>query len=42
MVDKNKIKDAARESGGRVQDAIGSLTGHAKTQAERKWNQTAG
>lgn len=39
---ENEIKGAAREFGGRVQDALGGLTGDAKTQAEGKWNQAAG
>ena len=42
MVDANEIKGAAREFGGRVQDAVGGLAGDAKTQAEGKWNQAAG
>ena len=42
MVDENEVKGAAREFGGRVQDAIGGLAGDAKTQAEGKWNQAAG
>jgi uncharacterized protein YjbJ (UPF0337 family) len=42
MVDENEIKGAAREFGGRVQDAVGGLTGDARTQAEGKWNQAAG
>nr|WP_295737462.1 CsbD family protein [uncultured Acidocella sp.] len=41
-MDENEIKGAAREFGGRVQDALGGLTGDAKTQAEGKWNQAAG
>ena len=42
MVDENEIRGAAREFGGRVQDAVGGLTGDAETQAEGKWNQAAG
>lgn len=41
-MDENEIKGAAREFGGRVQDALGGLTGDAKTQAEGKWNQASG
>lgn len=42
MVDENEIKGTAREFGGRVQDAIGGVTGDAGTQAEGKFNQAAG
>jgi uncharacterized protein YjbJ (UPF0337 family) len=42
MVDENEIKGAAREFGGRMQDALGGLAGDTKTQAEGKWNQAAG
>ncbi|MBU6426198.1 MAG: CsbD family protein [Rhodospirillales bacterium] len=42
MVNENEFEGAAREFGGRVQDALGGLTGDAKTQAEGKWNQAAG
>lgn len=42
MVDENEIEGTAREFGGRVQDAIGGLTGDACTQAKGKWNQAAG
>jgi uncharacterized protein YjbJ (UPF0337 family) len=42
MMDENEIEGAAQELGGRVQDAVGGLTGDASTQAEGKWNQAAG
>lgn len=42
MVDKNEIKGAAREFGGKVQDALGAMADGAKTQAEGKWNQATG
>lgn len=42
MVNENEFEGAAREFGGRVQDALGGLTGDAKTQAEGKLNQAAG
>ncbi len=42
MVDENEIEGAARDLGGKVQDAVGGLTGDASTQAEGKWNQAAG
>lgn len=42
MVDENEIEGAARDLGGKVQDAVGGLTGDSKIQAEGKWNQAAG
>jgi len=42
MVDENEIEGAARQFGGRVQDAVGGLTGDTATQAEGKLNQAAG
>jgi uncharacterized protein YjbJ (UPF0337 family) len=42
MVDENEIEGGIREIGGRVQDAVGGLTGDASTQAAGKWNQVAG
>jgi uncharacterized protein YjbJ (UPF0337 family) len=42
MVDENEIEGAARDLGGKVQDAVGGLTGDSKTQAEGKWNQATG
>jgi uncharacterized protein YjbJ (UPF0337 family) len=41
-MNENEFEGAAREFGGRVQDAVGGLTGDAKTQVEGKWNQAAG
>lgn len=42
MVDENEFEGAARDLGGKVQDAIGGLTGDVGTQAQGKWNQAAG
>jgi len=42
MVDENEFEGAARDLGGKVQDAIGGLTGDVDTQARGKWNQAAG
>jgi uncharacterized protein YjbJ (UPF0337 family) len=42
MVDENEIEGAARELGGKVEDAVGGLTGDTATQAAGKWNQVAG
>jgi uncharacterized protein YjbJ (UPF0337 family) len=42
MVDENEFEGAARDLGGKVQDAVGGLTGDASTQAKGKWNQAAG
>ena len=42
MVDENEIEGAARDFGGKIQDAVGGLTGDASTQAQGKWNQAAG
>ncbi len=41
-MDENRIEGAARDFGGRVQDAVGGLTGDASTQARGKFNQAAG
>jgi uncharacterized protein YjbJ (UPF0337 family) len=41
-MDENKFEGAARDVGGKVQDAIGGLTGDAATQARGKINQAAG
>lgn len=38
----NEFEGAARELGGKVQDAIGGVTGDAATQARGKFNQAAG
>jgi uncharacterized protein YjbJ (UPF0337 family) len=42
MVDENEFEGAAQDLGGKVQDAVGGLTGDAGLQAEGKWNQAAG
>jgi uncharacterized protein YjbJ (UPF0337 family) len=42
MVDENRIEGAARDFGGKVQDAVGGLIGDADTQARGKANQAAG
>jgi len=42
MVDENEIEGTIRDVGGKVQDAVGGLTGNTATQAEGKWNQAAG
>ncbi len=41
-MDENEFEGAARDLGGKVQDAVGGLTGDASTQVEGKWNQAAG
>jgi uncharacterized protein YjbJ (UPF0337 family) len=38
----DRVEGAAREFGGRVQEAAGSVTGDAKTQADGLYNQAAG
>lgn len=38
----NEIEGGAREFGGRVKDAVGGLTGDAKTQGEGKLDQVVG
>ena len=42
MVDENEVEGTARDIGGKVQDAVGGLTGDPETQAEGKLNQAAG
>ncbi len=42
MVDENQFEGAAREFGGRVQDAVGGLTGDEGLQATGKVNQFSG
>ncbi len=37
-----RIEGVLRQGAGRVQDAVGGLTGDAKTQAKGKLNQAAG
>ncbi len=42
MVEENEFEGTARDLGGKVQDAVGGLTGDSETQAKGKWNQVAG
>ena len=42
MVDANRAEGAARSMGGKLQDAVGGLTGDSETQARGKANQAAG
>lgn len=41
-MDEDRIKGAATNVGGKVKDAVGSLTGDSKTQAEGKADQASG
>jgi uncharacterized protein YjbJ (UPF0337 family) len=41
-MDENRFEGAARDVGGKIQDAVGGLTGDAKTQGRGKVNQAAG
>ena len=41
-MDEDRIKGAAGNFGGKVKDAVGSLTGDTKTQAEGKMDQATG
>jgi uncharacterized protein YjbJ (UPF0337 family) len=41
-MDENRFEGAARNIGGKIQDAAGGLTGDAATQARGKVNQAAG
>ncbi len=41
-MDENRLEGLARNVGGRVQDAVGGLTGDANIQARGKANQMAG
>ncbi len=41
-MDENEFEGMARNLGGKVQDAVGGLTGDASTQAKGKLNQAAG
>jgi uncharacterized protein YjbJ (UPF0337 family) len=38
----DRVEGAAREFGGRVQEAAGNLTGDARTQAQGVYNQASG
>jgi uncharacterized protein YjbJ (UPF0337 family) len=42
MVDENEVEGTIRDLGGKVQDAVGGLTGDTATQAEGKMNQAYG
>jgi uncharacterized protein YjbJ (UPF0337 family) len=42
MVDENEVEGTVRDFGGKVQEAVGDLTGDTAAQAEGKWNQAAG
>ncbi len=42
MVDENRAEGTLRDLGGKVQDAVGGLTGDTATQAHGKANQAAG
>jgi uncharacterized protein YjbJ (UPF0337 family) len=42
MVDENEVEGTIRDLGGKVQDAVGGLTGDTETQARGKLNQAAG
>ncbi len=41
-MDEDRIKGAAGNIGGKLKDAVGGLTGDAKTQAEGKMDQASG
>jgi uncharacterized protein YjbJ (UPF0337 family) len=38
----DRVEGTAREFGGRVQEAVGNVTGDAKTQAQGLYNQASG
>ena len=42
MVDENRIEGTARNIGGKVQDAVGAVTGDTATQARGQMNRAAG
>ena len=42
MVDENEVEGTVRDIGGKVQDAVGGLTGDTATQMKGKLNQAAG
>ncbi len=42
MIDENRAEGFARTAGGKLQDAVGGLTGDASTQMRGKVNQAAG
>ncbi len=41
-MDENRIEGSARDIGGKLQDAVGGLTGDTSTQARGKANQATG
>ena len=42
MVDENRIEGTARNIGGKIQDAVGAVTGDTATQARGQMNRAAG
>ena len=42
MVDENRVEGFAKNMGGKVQDAVGGLTGDSSTQARGKVNEATG
>ena len=42
MVDENRMEGAARNIGGKIQDAVGAVTGDTATQARGQMNRAAG
>jgi uncharacterized protein YjbJ (UPF0337 family) len=42
MVDENRIEGTARNVGGKIQDAVGAVTGDKETQARGQMNRVAG
>ena len=42
MVDENRIEGTARNIGGKIQDAVGAVSGVKDTQARGKMNRAAG
>jgi uncharacterized protein YjbJ (UPF0337 family) len=42
MVDENRVTGAARDAFGRVQEAVGSVTGDRQTQSRGMYNQAQG
>ena len=42
MVDENRIEGTARNIGGKIQDAVGAVTGDKETQARGQMNRAAG
>jgi uncharacterized protein YjbJ (UPF0337 family) len=42
MVDENRIEGTARNIGGKIQDAVGAVTGDKATQARGQMNRAAG